>query len=254
MDTQTMLERLSERFDKIYTRDQGITDRHQSIQAAIEWSYILLTEDEKALFRRLSVFSGGFDLKAVEGVCANESLPEETILDLLSRLIDSSMVQTTSMTEGQMRYKLLETLRQYTRKLVIENDEVHGISTRHLEYFTSLAEQAFEERLIAQQYWMVELDKEHDNIISALNWSEKNSPDDFVRLSGALGWFWRFHSHIAMGCDFLERAMAANATPTEIYARVLHSLGSILSLTENITRAIELMNDSLDIWQKYGKD
>ena len=85
---------LSERFDNLPSLDPGIIDRHKTIQAAIDWSYNLLSEDEKALFRRLSVFSGGFDLIAAEEVCANESLPKERILDLLSQLVDRSMIQT----------------------------------------------------------------------------------------------------------------------------------------------------------------
>lgn len=250
MDTVTMLERLTERFDKIHSLDPGITERHRSIQATIEWSYNLLSADEKALFRKLSVFSGGFDLEAAEEVCTNESTPKENILDLLSRLIDTCMIQTTYNTTGQMRYRMLETLRQFAKKLVIENNETDETSNRHLEYFTRMAEQAYGERLNAQQQWIIELEKEHDNLISALNWSEQNSPDDFVRLSGALGWFWRFHSHVAMGCNFLERALVKDVERTETFARALHGLGLLRSF-DDVSRAIDLMNESLDIWQQY---
>ena len=251
MDTMTILDRLSERFDKILSLDQGITHRHRSIQTAIEWSYNLLTADEKALFRRLSVFAGGFDLEAVEEVCSNKSLCKENILDLLCRLVDTCMIQATYSTTGHMRYRMLEILKQYAGRLVMENNEADEISERHLEYYTRMAEEAFQERLKSQQAWIDKLDQEHDNLISALKWSDINSPDTFVRLSGALGWFWRFHSHLTMGCDFLERGLAKNTARTEYYARALYGLGLLLSVTKDVAKAIDLLNESLNLWRQY---
>ncbi len=250
MDVHTIVDRFEGRLVEIPSRVPGTIERHKTLQATIEWSYNLLSEEEKTLFRKLSVFNGGFDLTAAEEVCANEILSKERILDVLPRLIDTCMIQTTYSTKGQMRYKILETLRQYGKRLLLESNEAEETSQMHLEYFTWMAEKAFQERLKFQQTWIDKLDQEHDNLISALNWSDKNSPDMFVRLSGALGWFWRFHSHMVMGCDFLERALAKNTTQTESYARVLYGLGLMLSLTEDVPKAIDLLNESLNLWRQ----
>ncbi|MDT8431510.1 MAG: hypothetical protein RQ746_08295 [Bacteroidales bacterium] len=145
---------------------------------------------------------------------------------------------------------MLETLRQYGKKLVLETNEADETSEKHLEYFTWMAEKAFHERLKSQQTWIEKLDQEHDNLISALNWSDNNAPEMFIRLSGALGWFWRFHSHMVVGCDFLERALAKNTSHTESHARVLYGLGLMLSLTEEVPKAIDLLNESLNLWRQ----
>lgn len=252
MDTMTMLERLSERFDMIRSLDPGIIERHKTIQAAIEWSYNLLSYDEKFLFRRLSVFSGEFDLSDVEEICANETIPRNGILDLLSHLVERSMIQTVYQPGQRMRYKLLETLQRYASHLLIEKGEVEEIRLKHLEYFTEMAEKAYDERLKYQQRWIDILKQKHDNIISALNWSDNNSPEHFLRLSGALGWFWRFHSHLVLGCDFLERALAKDLARSEYYARALYGLGMLLSFTSDGAKAIDLLNESLLLWRKYG--
>lgn len=250
MDIHTIIDRFGGRLAEIPSIVPGTIERHKTLQATIEWSYNLLSEQEKTLFRRLSVFTGGFDLTAAEEVCANEFLSKERILDVLPHLIDACMIQTTYSTKGQMRYKMLETLRQYGKKLVMETNDADETSEKHLEYFTRMAEKAFDERLKSQQTWIEKLDQEHDNLIAALNWSDNNSPDMFVRLSGALGWFWRFHSHMFLGCDFLERALAKNTTQTEPYARVFYGLGLMLSLTEEVPKAIDLLNESLNLWRQ----
>ena len=250
MDVHTIIERFGGRLAEIPSRVPGTIERHKTLMATIEWSYNLLSEEEKTLFRRLSVFTGGFDLNSAEEVCANEFLSKERILDVLPHLIDICMIQTTYSAKGQMRYKILETLSQYGKRLLLETREADETREKHLEYFTWMAEEAFQERLKSQQTWIDRLDQEHDNLISALNWSDKNSPDMFVRLAGALGWFWRFHSHMVMGRDFLERALAKNTIQTESYARVLYGLGLMLSLTEDVPKAIDLLNESLNLWRQ----
>jgi predicted ATPase/AraC-like DNA-binding protein len=250
MDVHTIIERFGGRLAEIPSRVPGTIERHKTLMATIEWSYNLLSEEEKTLFRRLSVFTGGFDLNSAEEVCANEFLSKERILDVLPHLIDICMIQTTYSAKGQMRYKIMETLRHYGKRLLLETREADETREKHLEYFTWMAEEAFQERLKSQQTWIDRLDQEHDNLISALNWSDKNSPDMFVRLAGALGWFWRFHSHMVMGRDFLERALAKNTIQTESYARVLYGLGLMLSLTEDVPKAIDLLNESLNLWRQ----
>jgi predicted ATPase len=189
MDTLTLLNRLSERFDTLPSLDQSTVNRHKTIQAAIEWSYHLLTEKEKALFRHLSVFSGGFDLDAAEEVCANENLPKEIIPDLLFQLVDKSMIQTVYLPGQAMRYKLLETLQRFASNLLAEMDEDVQSRKRHLEYFTGIAEQAYQEQFESQLVWLTKLKQENYNLNSALNWADQNCPEEFSILVGYLSWF-----------------------------------------------------------------
>jgi len=250
MDTITMLDRLSERFEKLPSLDPGIIERHKTIEAAIEWSYNLLSADEKVLFRRLCVFSGGFDLVAVEEVCANEPIIRERILDLLSQLVEKSMIQTVYRPGRKMRYKLLETLQRYASNLLSEKGEVEETRKRHLEYFTRMAENAYEEQFEAQSKWADWLEKERDNMLSSLNWAESNSPEYFVELAGFLYGYWRLRSDVTMGKAYLERAVAKNIDLPEIHARALLGLGLLTQMTGDRESGIHIMRTSIENWRK----
>jgi non-specific serine/threonine protein kinase len=250
MDTLTMLDRLSERFDRLPSLDPGIIERHRTVKTAIEWSYNLLSKDEKVLFRRLSVFSGGFDLVAAEEVCADESIIKERILDLLSQLVEKSMIQTIYKPGRQMRYRLLETLQRYGSDLLEDIGETEEIRKRHVEYFTRMAENAYEEQFEAQSRWVDWLEKEKDNMLSALNWAESNSPVYYVELAGFLYWYWRLRSDVTMGVTHLERAVAKNTDNSESHTRALLGLGLLTQMTGDRESGIHTMRTSIENWRK----
>ncbi len=250
MDIMTMLDRLSKRFDRLPSLDPGIIDRHKTIERAIDWSYNLLPEDEKALFRQLSVFSGGFDLITVEEVCANESMQGERILDLLSQLVEKSMIQTVYQPGQQMRYKLLETLQRFAANLHAEKGEAEETRIRHLKYFNRMAENAYEVQYEAQSKWAGWLETEGDNLLSALNWAESNSPEYFAELACSLSWFWRLRSDLLMGINYLERALAKSIDLPKTHARALLGLGLHTWMSGDSQNAVAYMHKSLDIWRK----
>ena len=250
MDTMTILDRLSERIDRIPSPDPGIIERHKTVEAAIEWSYNLLSEDEKVLFRRLSVFSGGFDLEAAEEVCADEPLIRERILDLLSQLVEKSMIQTVYKPGQHMRYKLLETLQRYGSHLLAVIGEVDETRERHLEYFTRMAEKAYEEQFEAQSKWADWLETERGNVLSALDWAESTSHENFLELAGFLGWFWRLRSDLLMGISYLERALAKDTGSAKIHAQALLGLGLLTWLSGDGENALTYMHKSLNIYRK----
>ena len=121
---------------------------------------------------------------------------------------------------------------------------------RHLQYYLKMAKVAHDEQFESQLRWLNKLEQEHDNLIAALNWSDKHSPEKFVRLSGALAWFWSMHSHISKGKDYLERAMSKNVSKSGAYARVLYGLAMIVFYIGEIPRSIDLLNESLKIWRQ----
>jgi len=250
MDTMTMLDRLSERFAEIPSRDPRTIERQKTLQATIEWSYNLLTEEEKALFRRLCVFTGGFDPVAVEEVCANESMPNEIILNLLCHLVDKSMIQTTYLTGQQMRYNLLETMQQHASTLLIEMKEAEETRKKHLNFFTKMAEQAYEERISSQAKWLEKLQMEHNNMLVALRWADLHDPEKFSWLAGTLSWFWARSSHYSTARELLDRAIASNIGHKETQARVVTGYGTLLITADDLERARDLLNQGLSLWRE----
>jgi predicted ATPase len=250
MNPQMILERFANRFEKLSTSDPGTSKRQQTLQATIEWSYNLLSDNDKVLFARLSVFSGGFDIEAAEQVCSDHRLPRETVLDIISRLVDRSMVYTIKSTDQTMRYNRLETLRQFAQQKLISQNEEEAIRSNHLHYYLRMAEEAHGDQFESQLKWLSKLEQEHDNLIAALNWSDEHSAEEFVRLAGALGWFWSMHSHISTGLEYLERAKSIDANKSGAYALVLYGLATLVIYIGEIPRSIDLLNESLEIWRQ----
>jgi predicted ATPase len=250
LDTSTLLDRLGERFAELSSPDPRTVDRQKNLLATIEWSHKLLKENERALFRKLSVFTGGFDLQAVEEVCTNESLPKESILDLLSRLIDTCLIQATYKKAGQMRYRMLETLRQFAMNQLINQNEADDISKKHLAYFTSLADQSHEERMSAQAAWMEKLYMELNNILAALRWSEMNDQTMHSRLAGSISWFWARSNHYSTATEILERNLSFNNLDKESLARIVSGYGTLLLTTADIQKGLDLLKRGLSLWHE----
>ena len=147
--------------------------RQKTLRAAVDWSHDLLAEPERVLFRRLAVFAGGFDLAAAEAVCADTELPADDILDALTALIDKSLVAVETRTALAGRYRLQETLREYGQEKLAEAGEDNARRTRHLRYFTDLAERAYASagRDEPTVVWLDRLELENDNVRAALAWA-----------------------------------------------------------------------------------
>ncbi len=182
-----MLARLDDQY-RLITSSRRDGGRHATLDAAMDWSYELLSQPEKSLLRQLAVFSGGWPLEAAEAVCR---IKETDVLDLMGRLVDKSLVDVFDL-EGANRYRLLEPVRQYAVGKLGEADEERLARHRHAEYFTELAE-ASESNLRGPQQgiWIRQMDEEHDNVRGALGWALDAGEDDLaLRLVGAMGWFW----------------------------------------------------------------
>ena len=180
--------------------------RHQTMRAALDWSYHLLLLREQMLFQRLAVFAGGFTLEAAEAVCAdNQHLAQQVdetggvraidTLDLLSDLVDKSLVLVADRTPGEaVRYRLLEPIRQYALDKLREAGAETATRDRHLNFFLQLAEQAEQGlKSVTQLLWLRLLDKEHDNLRAGLAWSAQDASRDAagLRLAKALHLFWQ---------------------------------------------------------------
>jgi predicted ATPase len=249
---ETILERLQDQFKILSSSSRTVPERQQTLKATIDWSYNLLSEQEQLLFIRLSIFAGDFSLEAVEEVCSDKKIKKENIIIHLSQLVDKSLVIAEDQEDESVRYRCLDPLGQYSLQKLIESGAEEKLRKQHLSYYLKMAEQAYKEQFRLQLKWLNKLEQEYDNLISALNWSFTKSSENFILLSGYLGWFWEAHSYYSIGKDYLERALSKNVSKSEAYARVLFGLGIITYVSANLPRTIRLLKESLGIWRQFN--
>ena len=202
--------RLDDRFRLLTGGSRIALERHQTLLAALDWSFNLLSPPEQLLFTRLSVFVGGWTLEAAESVCAGGALHRQDILDLLAHLVNKSLVVAEPW-HSETRYRFLETMRQYAGEKLDEAKESENLRDQHLRYFMEFTETAEPHLTHPEQLeWFDRLDADHDNLRAALEWSlGKESPEFTLRLCAALGQFWLVHSYLLEGAHYLQRALEA---------------------------------------------
>ncbi|PYL91506.1 MAG: LuxR family transcriptional regulator, partial [Verrucomicrobia bacterium] len=233
-------DRLSDRF-RLLTGGRG---RHQTLRSTIDWSYDLLSEKERALFRRLCVFAGGFDLPAVQAIW-----PDGDPLDHIEQLVDKSLVTVEQLTDEKLRYRLLETLRQYGAERLVEVGEEDEARERHFAHYLGIAERAYAQRIEHEAEMLASLEADHDDFRAALEWS-RSQPRDLLRLASSLGWFWHLRSHYREGRTWLEQALALNPTErSRERARALWALSMILNWQGDVAAARPLAEESLALWR-----
>jgi predicted ATPase/class 3 adenylate cyclase len=206
---QQIAERLDDRFRLLTGGSRTALPRHQTLLALIEWSHELLTEPERVLLRRLSVFAGGWSLEAAQDVCG-EGLGAD-VLETLAHLADKSLIDVEEpdvATEG--RYRLLETIRQFARDKLLASGEVEQARNRHLEYCIRYAEEVAPHLRAAEQLACVErLEREHDNLRTALSWAlERGLGDRALQLVGALEYFWELRGYWSEAHKWISDALA----------------------------------------------
>jgi non-specific serine/threonine protein kinase len=236
--------RLDDRFRLLTGGRRTALERHQTLRAAVDWSYNLLPPEEQTLFKRLSVFVGGWTLEAAESVCADESssgmVGGEDVLNLLEQLINKSLVITEE-EHRESRYHMLETMRQYASEKLVESGESDILHDRHLHFLVELVETAEPHLRRAEQLeWFSILDDEHENLRTALNWSlDIPSSVPGLRLAGALGPYWRIREHFKEGIDWLESLLKMDETA--------ESSGGSDVRGKALLRIVELLNETDDI-------
>jgi predicted ATPase/DNA-binding CsgD family transcriptional regulator len=225
MDLEQIASQLQDRFRLLTGGDRSAPPRLQTMHNSIDWSYTLLSEAEKTLFRRLAVFAGGWTLPAAKAVCADDSIPEADIFDLLAGLVDKSMVLVVRKKGREIRYRLLETVRQYAHEKLSESGETGSLRDRHLDYFLELAGRAESELIGAEQrLWFARLQLELDNFRLALAWSLAGGaagPQAGLRLAVSLWWFLYMRDYRKEAAEWLEKTLAAstNRDPADLVTR-----------------------------------
>jgi non-specific serine/threonine protein kinase len=221
----------------------------------MDWSYYLLSEPERVVFRRLSAFSSGFALEAAEAVCAGDGVEASEVLNLVALLVDKSLVLVDAQGEDT-RYRLLETVRQYGREKLLEAGEAADVRRRHRDWYLGLAERAEPELVRAEQSaWLHRLEADHDNFREALEWSvEDMDKDAGLRLAGALHLFWSVRGYLSEAREWLERALSGSSgMPTLARAKALHAAGYVASFQHDYDQAAALVEAGLAQFQELGE-
>jgi predicted ATPase/DNA-binding CsgD family transcriptional regulator len=239
--------RLNDRFALLASGNRtALLPRHQTLRAALDWSYDLLSDKERVLFQRLSVFAGEFTLDAAEAVCSGEGVARAEILNMLSRLVDKSLVVAqTSGVEG--RYHLLETIRQYGSDALEASGQSQIARRSHALFYCATAEKT-EPKLHGpdQVMWLDRLEMEHENFRSALTWSLEYDRRAAFSLATALSWFWRQHNHFGEGRRWLDAALTTGAEiPTALRVKALTNDGLLAFAQTDDARATMLLEESL---------
>ena len=230
--------------------------KHQTLQASIDWSWQLLDHSEQTLLRRLSVFAGGFILETVEQVCTGTPIELRQVAEILSQLVQKSLiVQSQGFGRGE-RLLLLETIRQYAREKLLEAGEAEQLRNRHLDFFLHWAEQAGPQlRGPKQLEWFSQIEAELDNLRAALEWSLAQAEYDEVslRLAGALFMFWYRRASMNEGRAWLARALANPTAPLTGAARAqaLYADG-FLAHGQSDTTAQAVLKESISLWRALG--
>ncbi|HEU0297117.1 MAG TPA: adenylate/guanylate cyclase domain-containing protein [Anaerolineales bacterium] len=254
--------RLDDRFRLLTGGARTALPRQQTLRALIDWSYDLLSEDERSLLHRLSVFAGGWTLEAAEDVCSDQSSADSEqsgatdnrlsitdILDLLSHLVNKSLVILIEHTQsGETRYRMLETIRQYAREKLLEAGSSEIVRDWHLAYFVKLAEQAEPELVRSNQvFWLNKLDDELDNFRMALEWALAVKPEAGLRIANASWLFWYEHGYLQELENWIAQLLKAYDVPDALRAKALMIQSRVIAIEGDFTRSRMIATQGLQL-------
>jgi len=250
---ESLLKRLEKRLPLLTGGARDLPARQQTLRNAIEWSYQLLDVAEQTLFRRLAVFVGGCTLEAVEVVSNAAGNLGLDVLDGLTALVDQSLLRQGDGLDGEPRFAMLETIREYALEQLQQSGELDVIRRCHASFFLTLAQAAEPHlRSTEQQVWLARLDQEHNNLRAALTWSQAAGDIGLeLQLVGALWQFWNQYGYWIEGRSWLERVLArSQGVPAAVRAKILVRAGTLAWRQGDYERATALFDESLTLYRK----
>jgi predicted ATPase/class 3 adenylate cyclase len=252
---KVLLTRLANRLKLLTGGPKDLPARQRTLRGAIEWSHDLLEEGEKTLFARLSVFSGGRTLEAIEAICnAEGDLPVDA-LDGVSSLLDKSLLVREETSEEESRFVMLETIHEFAREMLQESGEAAEVSRLHAEYFLTFAEEAEPELEGPDQVaWMERLEADLDNFRAALSWLlEVGEAELALRIGAALSLFWRIRGHLSEGRRWLSEGLSGgDPAPAGVRARAMLVLGDLAWKQGDYPQGEEKLEASLALCREAG--
>jgi predicted ATPase len=248
-----LVERLDQQFALLAGTARDLPPHQQTLETTLDWSYDFLGGAERVLFTRLSVFNGGFTLEAAESVCSGGLVAPEHVMNLLGRLVETSLVMATD--TDPIRYRLLEPISHYARMRLDEGAELSSLRDRHAEFFLAMAEEGDSEILdIEQNVWADRLERDRYNLRAALEWlHESGRAQDAMAMAGALRWFWVMKREVSDGTEWLERTLShREGVDPSIVARALNGAGLLASRRLAFDEAYTALTESMEIYQQLG--
>jgi predicted ATPase/DNA-binding NarL/FixJ family response regulator len=250
LDPQQMVDRLADRFTLLSRGNRTAPERQQTLRASVDWSFELCSKPEQELWARLTVFAGGFELDAVEGVCADEDLPTAELLDILAALVDKSIVVRDDRV-GAVRYRMLDTIRDFGQErlqLLMRGAE---LGRAHHVWYQHLVARAHAEWVSDRQpYWLARLGREHTNLRAAVEHclSEPGQAEEVLRIVVCLPvHFWWSRSRLSEARRWLERALDRTSEPTGLRARALLLASDLASVHGDGAAAMSLLDEGEDL-------
>lgn len=254
MSAEQISARLDDRFRLLTGGSRTALPRQQTLRSLIDWSYDLLSENEKLLLRRLAVFIGGWTLEAAEQVCSDGQIHADDILDLLAHLVDKSLIALDEQS-AQSRYRILETIRQYAREKLLDTGEGEKLRIRHLTYFLDLVEASVLHFFRAEQIeWLDKLERDHDNLLAALEWAleraQGDPPEAALRLVGALRSFWLMRGYWVEAKEWSARALEipGQSKDTLNWARALFC---VESFKDEYEKSVEAFDECIALFRMF---
>jgi len=246
---EQIADHLQDRFQLLTGGPRTALERHQTLRATMDWSFDLLTKPEQFLLTRLSVFAGGWTLEDAEALFKNDLGSMTDVLDLLSNLVDKSLV-IVDHRRGFARYGMLETVSQFAAEMLADTGNADEFRERHASFFIELAEEADPKTRGSDQLaWLEILEDEHENFRAALGWSiASDRPNDAARLVGALGWFWFISGYWQDAWRWLSALSDMVSDPEPLLrAKAIYRAGGIEVIRGNLAGPLELVQEALEI-------
>ncbi len=248
LSPSAMLARLESRLNLLTGGARDLPTRQQTLRSTVDWSYGLLNAAEQTLFRRLSVFTGGCTLEAVEAACNTKGDLGIEVLDGMASMVDKSLAQHVEQVDAETRFLMLSTIREYALECLGQNDDEGATRRAHAAYYLVLAEEGAEE-VVAHPEWLDRFEVEHDNFRMALDYLIETGDADWgLRLGAALFRFWETREYLTEGRDAIARLLALEgaAARPKLRARLLFAAAVLAGGQGDYGSAQQLFEDSLE--------
>jgi predicted ATPase/class 3 adenylate cyclase len=248
-----LVQRLDQQFALLSGTLRDMPPHQQTLETTLDWSYDFLSGAERLLFKRLSIFSGGFTLEAAEQVCSGDLVAREHVMNLLARLVETSLVMT-SVTDRQ-RHRLLEPISNYAKMRLDAEGRSDDLRDRHARFYIAMAEEADLQLLGRDQTQAADrLEQEHYNLRNALDWLFTSGDyEGALALAGALRWFWVIKREVFEGTEWLERTLTKReGIPVAVVARALNGAGLMAIRRLDFKRAEGALAEGLDLYRQVG--
>ena len=253
LSVEEIARRIDDRFRLLTGGLRTALPRQRTLRALVDWSYDLLTAEERSVLDALAVFAGSFSLEGAEQVAADGPQSAGRVLDAIDHLVGKSLLIAETQDGSGTRYRLLETIRQYASEKLAEGGRAEDVRRRHFECFANLAS-AGASALAGPTAleWLDRLEAEHDNLRSALDWSGNADPADYARLCGALSYFWDTRGHYTEAWNRLGRALTLHTKRDQVRLDALIGAGLSAYKLAHTQRSDDLLGEAITLAQELG--